>query len=484
MRAVAALSLGIACGIFALVAGMGLTGSWLAAGLLGAAAAGGMALWMHRRPFVPLDETACTRPLLAVSAAITLVALVLLARLAVFMMDPSRVAFAHIPTSRWEVEHSCLTAYYVAAGAATTRPDIYDDTLYSVPGVDPGKPREALRMGPFRIDVFEYPPPFLLLPRALMRITPDFTSLRMLWFGLSGFVILGGMLAVARWLGPAAGTRALLLSPLVWMALPTIGTLQKGNIQLMVIAASILAMMLFERGHAAPGGTLLAFVTVSKLYPGLLVIYLLARRRWAAVGWTAAMGMVFAAVTVADIGWAPYGQFLDHLPGLLSGEAFPAFRNPAGRAINLSIPGLVFKVGLFGVPGMSFPAAKALGWIYTMVAVAAVWYAGRRAGVVKALPMVWMSILILATLRSPFLPQAYGIFPPLWLLTLLAATIAPTIRTLSFMLLAWVALVIEFPVDWPMDPRVRALISVMPQTVTIALAVLGLRRAIPEGTAP
>src|SRR6266481_543177 len=33
---------------------------------------------------------------------------------------------------------------------------------------------------------------------------------------------------------------------------------------------------------------------------------------------------------------------------------------------------------------------------------------------------------ILATLRSPFLPQAYAAVPPLWLLTLLAATHAPT----------------------------------------------------------
>ena len=53
-------------------------------------------------------------------------------------------------------------------------------------------------------------------------------------------------------------------------------------------------------------------------------------------------------------GWAPYQAFLRHLPGLLSGEAFPAFDNPNAIAKNYSVPGMVFKLGLFGLPGASF----------------------------------------------------------------------------------------------------------------------------------
>ena len=49
---------------------------------------------------------------------------------------------------------------------------------------------------------------------------------------MSAAVLLAAMLAVARALGPVAGTRALLLAPLVWAGLPTLNTLQKGNVQL------------------------------------------------------------------------------------------------------------------------------------------------------------------------------------------------------------------------------------------------------------
>ncbi len=331
-------------------------------------------------------------------------------------------------------------------------------------------------LGPFRIDVFEYPPPFLLLPRALGLLTDDFMRFRMLWFALNGAVVLLGFVVVARFMGPIAVTRALLLSPLVWLALPTLSTLQKGNIQVAVIAGSMLAMVLFDRRRWAAGGALLAFMTVSKLYPGLLIVYLVAQRQWRAVAWTAAFTVVYFAASVMDIGWAPYAAFLEHLPGLVGGEAFPAFRNPAAVAINLSIPGLVFKVGLFGVPGMSFGAAKLVGWAYTLIAAAATVLAGLRAHPDRIKPIIWMAILILATLRSPFLPLVYGTFPPLWLLTLLAATLAPTRGVLWVTLLLWASLNLYWPVDWKVDPRLLAVAMLLPQATSVGLAVFALRR--------
>jgi hypothetical protein len=478
LRALVASSLGIATGIFGFTAGLGLTGSWLAASLIAAFAAGVVAVLFHSRSSLTLDAAAYPRWLKLVSGLATLVAIVQLARLAAFMVNPSLVEYSSVPASKWEVEHSCLSAYFVAAQASSSTPNVYDNSLYSMPDDNPSEPRKARRIGPFNIDAFEYPPQFLLLPRALQLLTPDFMNLRMLWFALNGGTLLLALVVVARFLGPADGTRALLLSPLIWLALPTLSTLQKGNVQGIVIAASMLAMVLFERRRWAAGGAILAFMTVSKLFPGLLIVYLLARRQWRAAAWTMAFAGALSLLTLLILGWASYAAFLDHLPGLLSGEAFPALRRPAAMAINFSIPGLVFKLGLFGVPGMSFGVAKIVGWGYTLVALAATVYAGLRNLRDGEKPLVWMAILIVATLRSPFLPQAYAALPPLWLLTLLAATCAPRTRAPSMVLLACAALNVYWPTDWLIDPRLLAIASTVPQAVTVLLVVLALRHGL------
>jgi hypothetical protein len=87
--------------------------------------------------------------------------------------------------------------------------------LYSFPDEGPTTPRNPRPIGSFNIDAYEYPPPFLLLPRTLAILTPEFLRFRMVWFALNGSVLVIGLLVVARMLGPVAGTRGLQFSPLV-----------------------------------------------------------------------------------------------------------------------------------------------------------------------------------------------------------------------------------------------------------------------------
>jgi hypothetical protein len=484
MRTFVASALGIAAGIFGFAASVGLTKSWPAAAVI-AAIAGVAVFLLARKPSVlPLDERPLPPGLALISAVATSGALLLLARITVFMVDSTAVAYSHLPMSDWEVRHSCLSAYFVAAEAISSTPDVYVDSLYTSPDDKPGAPRKPLRLGLFNIDVYEYPPPFLLLPRALRVAAPDFLPHRALWFALDGALVLAAVVVVARFIGGAAGTRALLFSPLIWFSLPMLSTLQKGNVQLVVIAGAMLAMVLFERRRWIAGGVLLGFMIVSKLYPGLLLVYLLMRRQWRAVAWTAASMIAFVGVSIADTGWTPYAAFLDHLPGLVGGEAFPAFRNPKAMAINQSVPGIVFKLGLFGVPGTSFASAKLVGWIYTLAALAATIALARRPFRESERPLAWMAVLLLATLRSPFLPQAYGAFPPLWLLTLLAAAHAPTTKTLALVLIAWLALNVYWPVDMATDPRALAISHTLPQATMVILALLVVRRKMqPEPVA-
>jgi hypothetical protein len=275
-------------------------------------------------------------------------------------------------------------------------------------------------------------------------------------------------------LGPVAGTRALLLSPLVLASDLTIGTLQAGNLQAIVFSLAMIAMVLFAQHRYAAGGAVLAFVTVSKLFPGLLIVYLLVRREWRALAWTMGLIAVLVAISLLDTGWTPYKAFLDHLPRLLSGEAFPAFRNPGAIAKNYSVPGMAFKLQLFGLASAPFGAMRIIGWIYTLIVLAATVILARRTLTREQEPLAWLTILILASLRSPFLP-GYAVIPVLWLLTLLAARFAPTGKTLGGVLLAWVVLNITMPQQGP-DPRLLTAILLLPQAVIVILIVLALRR--------
>jgi alpha-1,2-mannosyltransferase len=466
-----------AAAIFGISAAIGLTGA-LPIGILIAAVSAAIAAFLIKKySILVLEKDACSRGVKIVSGIATVVALVQLARLAVFIIFPAQFGYSYIPSSDWEVRHSCFTAYYFAAQKAQEVPDIYNNALYSLPNDDPKLPRKPQMMGPFRVDVFEYPPPFLLAPRAVTAAAPDFFKARMVWFALNGALVLIAMIIVARFLGRTAGTRALLLAPLVWCALPFIGTLQKGNIQLTIIAMSMIAMVFFAIKRFISGGAFLAYAIASKLYPGVLVVYLIARRQWRAVIWTAMIGLVIAALTVVLFGLQPYIAFLHHLPAIFGGEAFPAFRNPSAMAINFSVPGIIFKLKLFGIPNMDFAASKLIGWIYTLLVMTLLFVVAQKSVQNKNdHPLVWMSVLILATLRSPFLPQAYAGFPPLWLLTIIGATHPATSRTLALLLAAWLGLNVMIPMDAGFSPRVLALISTIPQGITIALPFIALKQ--------
>jgi hypothetical protein len=440
--------------IVALAATSALTGS-MGASIATAVGAGGFVGWLLRHHPVLRPSEPPARGVRVLSIAACLAVLVQLVRLTVFIEDANRPRWSVAPWNAWILGHSCVTAYWVSGREVRAMPDLYADA--SAPRTEPGARPAPRKLGPLYLDVYEYPPTFLLLPRVLMRAAPDFFDFRRLWYALNVAVVVIGLVAIARRLEGPAGPGLLWLSAVVLAPPAIMTTLQIGNVQLACVALAMLAMLAME-DDAPPvvlalGALGLAFATVSKLYPGVLVVYLLARRRWRAFGCTVAWGVLLGLIGLADLGIAPHRAFLEHLPRLLSGEAFAALANPRGVSGNMSVPGLVFKLGVvYGIPGMSYTAARVVGWE----------------------PAAWLAILIAATLRSPLLPP-YGAFPPLWLAVVFLAAHwnEPRARLVA------IAMVLVFtPVNASqtlLPPSVHAIVTTVQTVVALALVLMALR---------
>ena len=378
-----------------------------------------------------------------------LLALVQITRLSAFMTDPQLRWGAAFPPVEEGVKHICMAAY-VHAGDLARRgaPNVYAEEHY--PAFDartvghPGRSSPVHNLGPFIEDAYEYPPPFLLLPRLALLLSNDFLAIRTGWFGLQclGFMLFAAVLAAA--IGGRRGLVAGLLLPALWLALPLPFNFQFGQFHLAAIALSVAGMLAFARGRAPVGGALLAAAIVSKLFPGLLLVYLAAARRWTALAWTAAMGAAYTGLALLVFGPAPFVAFATyHLPRVASGAAFSFFRRTdLTLASNYGIYGLPFKLERLGLTGLRpEQSGPLLAWLFTLALLVVAVIAGRRRLAPAQQPLVWLGLLILGSLRSPLAPNVYTAAPAIWLLTLLAVELTgrSALVVVGFVL-AWLAM--------------------------------------------
>ena len=378
------------------------------------------AAMVARRLPSSLDGVLRRRPAVAILwFALGLASIGATVRLATFMVDETRATRSIYPFDDFFVHHSCLSAHFQSAqlqrdGVA----NVYERTHYE--GAD-GAPKF---LNSFVIDVFLYPPPMLLLSRSGLALSDDFGRWRAVWFGFEGAIVALSLLAVVGWIGGVRGQRAALLAPLVWLSIPTLLTLQIGNVHLVAIAAAMLAMLAFERGRHVVGGATLGALMLIKIFPGILLLVLLFQRRWRSVAWTAGFAVAILVVAVIILGREPFAALFSYqLPRLASGAAFESiFAHPDAIAANQSVYAVVQKLSLLGVPGMSTGTAVAVSWAYTiaLVALAAVGARGSHERLPRVL--VWLALLQLASLRSPFTPDTYALFGVLWILVLLLAS--------------------------------------------------------------
>jgi alpha-1,2-mannosyltransferase len=400
--------------------------------------------------------------------------------LSFFIVDPLRTGGSPRPFDTFYLNHNCLTAYVQGAELAHE----HVDNIYA-------KEQYRGKFDRFILDEYYYPPQFLLFPGSLLALSSDFLDVRIGWFLFEVLAGLAGLWVLANFLDGERRRWALVAAAAFWASTPNLLTLQIGNLQSAAFALSLLAMIAFARGKAPLGGLLLAATTLAKIYPGILLVFLLFRRRYRDIGWTAAAGAVLTVLSALIYGLDPYYDFVnDMLPRIASGEAFAWLEIPQlwwVRAINSSIPGLGQKIGT--LVGTLPPASvtKGLSVAFTLLLPVLAWVAAKRStGDRVRDAQLWIALISLGALRSPFVPDTYGLIGPLWLWLLLVAEKRgqdlPKLAAL-FVPLAFVMPVV--PLAWQnvgeplLGPTAYILIASISQVVSLSLIAWMLFRRTP-----
>jgi hypothetical protein len=430
------------------------------------------------------------RPVVAGLWALSaLLALLQIGRLSAFMADPDRLWGSAFPDPQ-AAQHACLSAYVVAGDLSKHDVDnLYDERYYPAFAGDAARllaPADIRGLRTWMDDPYEYPPPFLLLPRMALAMTDDFLTIRAGWFVLQALGLIVVAAWLAQWVGGRDGELAFLLIPVLLASIPTLFGLQFGQFHVATLLLSVAAMLFFEQRRPALGGGLLAVATVSKLFPVFLLVFLFARRQWRDLLWTLGACAVFSLLGLAVLGWAPFEAFLGYqLPRIQNGEAFAFYEKAKPFIIsrNFGIPGLATKLAFLGVPGMSHALGSVLGWLYTLLLLALAWVAGRRPAARLADARIWLGLLSLAALRSPLAPSAYVGISMLWLLTVMAGELRGRWSWIAGFVLAW-ALIVGPP---PLEGGVEFALGFLGQAIGIAIGVwgvLGSRVAPREASMP
>jgi len=106
-------------------------------------------------------------------------------------------------------------------------------------------------------------------------LTADFDVIKIFWFFLQALLIGFISMSLAQFIGGKIGASAALLIPLLWISFPVLSNFQYGQFHMVSILLAVGAMMWFAQGKHKLGGVSLAFAILSKISPGILLIYFL-----------------------------------------------------------------------------------------------------------------------------------------------------------------------------------------------------------------
>jgi alpha-1,2-mannosyltransferase len=403
---------------------------FLASVAIGLAIAAAIA-WRVARPMAATIAPALRVPVVAIVVALlAAAAIVQIGRISIYMGDPSRTDCSYQASDPWRSRHSCMTAYFEAIRfSADAAANIYQMNLY-----------EPRVIGPLKVDSFHYPPPFLLLPKAVQAIAPDIFQFRAMWFVMQSTILVAVVFGLAGWIGGRPGAYVSAGGVLTLASPQAIYSLQQGNIQSTALPVAAAALVLMCAGRVAAGAPVLAYAAAAKIFPGILIVYLVAARQWRALVATAICGIAIVALTFALFGARPFQDFVRHeLPRISSGAAFPQSERPDTMSPNMSVYGLTVRARALGARVLDQRRGLAVASLYGFLVIALAGAAGWRHRSDLSQPFdrlrlaqIAIALLMLGSFRSPFV-GFYGLLAAVWLMTVAAATA----RSTGTLLLSW-----------------------------------------------
>src|SRR5262249_17528329 len=141
-------------------------------------------------------------------------------------------------------------------------------------------PSSVAGLSPWIADAYQYPPPFLMLPRLALALGGSFDDIRAWWFVLQALILIAAGVAPACWIGGRAGLVLGLVIPALLASLETQFGLQFGQFHAIAVILACAGMAAFRRRRTVAGGALLAAAILSKIFPAVLLVVLAARREW------------------------------------------------------------------------------------------------------------------------------------------------------------------------------------------------------------
>ena len=212
-----------------------------------------------------------------------------------------------------------------------------------------------------QVPVNGHPPTSVLvaIPFGLL----DFRTAWQAWNVLSLAALAGSLWLLMRpkGLGYAAWV-AIPVAVLLLASNPLAQQVIEGQLNLLLLAMLVGAWAAEREDRPIVAGLLIGAATAIKLYPGLLIVYFLARRRWSAVG--AAAGMVAALALTAGACFGP------DVFAIYIRDVIPAFAHYGDNLANASLAGLWSKL-FVGVAGYTDPL-----WHWPLVARLATLFSG------------------------------------------------------------------------------------------------------------